>query len=295
MNCAEYQMSGLISRTSEYQGEYKLMTATSNSHPPADPGVLLIVGAGEASERFAEQITSRGYQVERACGSREAVSRVSSGKVNVILFDLASGQATLDLADTLMGLPSCPPIVILDRDPTVDRVIKALRIGVADYLLLNDDDIVDRLTAQLSKAQTAAMTHYDDSASSHKLLSGSAKGLAGLELHAARRMLIVEDVPTLLSSIELSLIELLIQRAPNPVTYEEMARAAFPTTSDVEHALRLLRPHIARLRRKFESVHNARWRIANFRRQGYALQPIDTLAAVNPPPHVKEANEANES
>ncbi len=87
-------------------------------------------------------------------------------------------------------------------------------------------------------------------------------------------MLVIEDVPILLSSIELNLIEALIQRAPNLVTYVEMARIAFPNTQDVEHALRLLRPHIARLRRKFESVHNTRWRISNFRGQGYVLQRI---------------------
>ena len=89
-------------------------------------------------------------------------------------------------------------------------------------------------------------------------------------------MLIIEDVPVLLSSIELNLIEALIERAPNLVTYEEMARIAFPNTGDVEHALRLLRPHIARLRRKFESVNNTRWRISNFRGQGYVLQRIGT-------------------
>jgi DNA-binding winged helix-turn-helix (wHTH) protein len=53
-----------------------------------------------------------------------------------------------------------------------------------------------------------------------------------------------------------------------------MARIAFPNTTDVDHALRLLRPHIARLRRKFESIHNTRWRISNFRGQGYVLQRI---------------------
>lgn len=276
------------------------MTATPHPHPPADPGMLLIVGAGEASERLAEQITSRGYQVERAYGPREAVSRVSNGEANVILLDLAGGQTTLDLADTLMGLPSCPPIVVLDQDPTIERVVKALRIGVVDYLSLNDGDILDRLTTQLAKAQTAAraaMMRRDGSASPRESLSSSAKGLTGLELNAARRMLIIEDVPILLSSIELNLIELLIRRAPNLVTYEEMARVAFPTTSDVEHALRLLRPHIARLRRKFESVHNTRWRIANFRGQGYVLQRIGMPVAINPPPRSRPAREekANES
>lgn len=252
---------------------------------------LLIVGAGETSNRIAKQIMERGYRIESAAGARDAVSRVSNGEAGVILLDLTAGQTSLELADTLMGLPSCPPIVVLDRGPTVERVVAALRIGVVDYLSTSDgeSEIVDRLTTHLAKAQVAARAALarQESASRGKE-NGTTSGLTGLELNTARRMLIIEDVPILLSSIELSLIELLIRRAPSLVTYEEMARVAFPATTDVEHALRLLRPHIARLRRKFESVHNTRWRIANFRGQGYVLQrigaPVNIHAARSPQP-----------
>jgi DNA-binding response OmpR family regulator len=264
-----------------------------------DAGTLLVVGAGPASDSAAQHIAARGYQVERAAGAREAVSRVSNGEASVILLDLTSGHASLDLADTLMGLPSCPPIVLLDNDPKIERVVAALRIGVVDYLSTDDGEteIIDRLTAQLAKAQAtaarSALTRQEVAPRSRESGNGSS-GLPGLELNAARRMLIIEDVPILLSSIELNLIEALIQRAPNLVTYEEMARVAFPNTPDVEHALRLLRPHIARLRRKFESVHNTRWRISNFRGQGYVLQRIGApvnlgLAARSQPPREEPA------
>ncbi len=257
------------------------MTA-HNDNALTDAGTLLIVGNSTASDATAQRIGARGYAVERAAGAREAVSRVSNSEANVILLDLTASGASLDLADTLMGLPSCPPIVVLDNEPKIERVVAALRIGVVDYLTMSDGDgeIADRLTTQLAKAQataTRATLQRSDTGMRSRESAGSgdsASGLPGLELNAARRMLIIEDVPILLSSIELNLIEALIQRAPNLVTYEEMARVAFPNTPDVEHALRLLRPHIARLRRKFESVHNTRWRISNFRGQGYVLQRI---------------------
>lgn len=244
-------------------------------------GTLLIVGGGTVSESAAQRIASRGYQIDNAHGARDAVSRVSNGEANIILLDLTNNQTTLDLGDTLMGLPACPPIVVLDHEPKIERVVAALRIGVVDYLTIADgeNEIVDRLTTQLAKAQanTARVNaaRAETPARQRETASISATSvLPGLDLNAARRMLIIEDVPILLSSIELNLIEALIQRAPNLVTYEEMARVAFPSTNDVEHALRLLRPHIARLRRKFESVHNTRWRISNFRGQGYVLQRI---------------------
>ncbi len=257
---------------------------------------LLIVGAGETSDRIAKQITERGYRIALASGARDAVSRVSNGEAGVVLLDLITGQTSLELADTLMGLPSCPPIVVLDRDPTVERVVAALRIGVVDYLSLSDGEgeIVDRLTTHLTKAQVVARTapaRQESAPRGKEPSNGAPSRLTGLELNTARRMLIIEDVPILLSSIELSLIELLIRRAPSLVTYEEMARVAFPTTTNVEHALRLLRPHIARLRRKFESVHNTRWRIANFRGQGYVLQRIGApvnIPAARPPQPARE-------
>jgi DNA-binding response OmpR family regulator len=257
------------------------MTA-QNDNALTNAGTLLIIGNSSASDLAAQRIGSRGYTVERAFGAREAVSRVSNSEANVILLDLTSNGTSLDLADTLMGLPACPPIVVLDHEPKIERVVSALRIGVVDYLTISDGDneVADRLTTQLAKAQAVAaranMQRVDAPSRPRESANGtvSSSGLPGLDLNAARRMLIIEDVPILLSSIELNLIEALIQRAPNLVTYEEMARVAFPNTNDVEHALRLLRPHIARLRRKFESVHNTRWRISNFRGQGYVLQRI---------------------
>jgi DNA-binding response OmpR family regulator len=256
------------------------MTA-QNDTSLATSGTLLVVGGGAMSESAAQRIASRGYEIDHAHGAREAVSRVSNGEATIILLDLTNNQASLDLGDTLMGLPACPPIVILDNEPKIERVVAALRIGVVDYLTVADgeNEIVDRLTTQLAKAQ-ATMARANAARAEtparprETTSSNSSSVLPGLDLNAARRMLIIEDVPILLSSIELNLIEALIQRAPNLVTYEEMARVAFPSTNDVEHALRLLRPHIARLRRKFESVHNTRWRISNFRGQGYVLQRI---------------------
>jgi DNA-binding response OmpR family regulator len=243
-------------------------------------GTLLIVGGGAVSEAAAQRIASRGYQIDNAHGAREAVSRVSNGEATIILLDLSNNLTSLDLGDTLMGLTACPPIVVLDNEPKIERVVAALRIGVVDYLTVADgeNEIVDRLTTQLAKAQAnvarATVARAEAPARPRETANSGTSVLPGLDLNAARRMLIIEDVPILLSSIELNLIEALIQRAPNLVTYEEMARVAFPSTNDVEHALRLLRPHIARLRRKFESVHNTRWRISNFRGQGYVLQRI---------------------
>lgn len=252
--------------------------STQSTGESIQGGLLLIVGSSPLSESVGQRITSRGYSIERAGSSRDAVARVSNGEVTVILLDLSNGQASLDLADTLQGLPVCPPIVVLDSAPTIERVVDALRIGVTDYLSTADGEIeiLDRLTSQLAKAQ-AALIKPAAAAARRELPTrkeGAVGALPGLDLNSARRMLVIEDVPILLSSIELNLIEALIQRAPNLVTYEEMARIAFPNTQEVEHALRLLRPHIARLRRKFESVHNTRWRISNFRGQGYVLQRI---------------------
>jgi hypothetical protein len=57
------------------------------------------------------------------------------------------------------------------------------------------------------------------------------------------------------------------------------------------------------LRRKFESVHNTRWRISNFRGQGYVLQrigvPINLAvraqAAVDEPDSGKDPAAASQS
>jgi two-component system response regulator DctR len=240
-------------------------------------GTLLVVGAGEASNRVAALIAEQGYRTHTVSSMRDAVSAVVNSQADAVLLDLASGQVMLDLADTLMGLPFCPPVVVLDSEPDLKRVIAALRIGVSDYLFVSDGDqeLVSRLIMHIEKGRAAAeAARQREEGGVLRPSANGARSATGLELNAARRVLLVEDVPILLSAIELSLVETLIQHASQLVTYDELMQAAFPAVTDKEHALRLLRPHIARLRRKFESVPNARWRIANFRSQGYILQRV---------------------
>jgi two-component system response regulator DctR len=240
-------------------------------------GTLLVVGAGVASNRLAALVAEQGYRAHTVSSMRDAVSAVVNSQADAVLLDLASGQVMLDLADTLMGLPFCPPVVVLDSEPDLKRVIAALRIGVSDYLFVSDgeQELVSRLVMHIEKGRAAAeAARQREEGGVLRPSANGARSATGLELNAARRVLLVEDVPILLSAIELSLVETLIQHASQLVTYDELMQAAFPAVTDKEHALRLLRPHIARLRRKFESVPNARWRIANFRSQGYILQRV---------------------
>ncbi|MBO9344199.1 MAG: response regulator transcription factor [Chloroflexi bacterium] len=226
---------------------------------------------------MAALIAEQGYRTHTVSSMRDAVSAVVNSQADAVLLDLASGQVMLDLADTLMGLPFCPPVVVLDSEPDLKRVIAALRIGVSDYLFVSDGDqeLVSRLIMHIEKGRAAAeAARQREEGGVLRPSANGARSATGLELNAARRVLLVEDVPILLSAIELSLVETLIQHASQLVTYDELMQAAFPAVTDKEHALRLLRPHIARLRRKFESVPNARWRIANFRSQGYILQRV---------------------
>jgi len=250
-------------------------------------GTLLVVGAGEASNRLAALVAEQGYRAHTVSSMRDAVSAVVNSQADAVLLDLASGQVMLDLADTLMGLPFCPPVVVLDSEPDLKRVIAALRIGVSDYLFVSDgeQELVSRLVMHIEKGRAAAeAARQREEGGVLRPSANGARSATGLELNAARRVLLVEDVPILLSAIELSLVETLIQNASQLVTYDELMQAAFPAITDKEHALRLLRPHIARLRRKFESVPNARWRIANFRSQGYILQRIGVPLSSPPKP-----------
>jgi DNA-binding response OmpR family regulator len=262
-------------------------------------GTLLVVGAGEASSRLTPLLNEQGYRVHAVSSMRDAVSAVVNSQADAVLLDLTSGQVMLDLADTLMGLPFYPPIIVLDNEADLKRVVAALRIGVSDYLFVSDGDqeLVSRLVAHIEKGRTAAdLARQREEGGILRPSTNGARSTTGLELNAARRVLLVEDVPILLSAIELSLVETLIRNASQLVTYDELMQAAFPAITDKEHALRLLRPHIARLRRKFESVPNARWRIANFRSQGYILQRIGVpLSNLPKPPAAPEPAAAPES
>ena len=102
------------------------MAAMMNGIDKSQAGLLLVVGLSKTADMIVQRVTSRGYHVDVTGSARDAVSRVSVGEVSTILLDLTSGHASLDLADTLMGLPACPPIVARRPSPGAPAFVFAL-------------------------------------------------------------------------------------------------------------------------------------------------------------------------
>jgi len=248
-------------------------------------GTLLVIGN---TDQIAPLLTEQGYNVMTVSGIREAVAAVVGGQADAVLLNLAGGQAKLDLADSLMGIPTRPPIVVLDERVDALSVRAAMRLGLTDYLFIDDGqaEIVGRLIAHIQNGREAKQ-------SSDLWRQGQNSREHDLELRIERRLLLIGTEPVQVSGTELLIAEAFISNQPHLVTYDELMRTVFPGIEDKEHAMRLLRPHVGRLRRKIEGVPGSPWRIENVRGQGYLLRRAGYRAAQNqeptPPPAVANA------
>jgi DNA-binding NtrC family response regulator len=117
---------------------------------------ILIADGDEASaSKCAEILSSRGYRVEKAKNSEEALGKSAETTFHLIVSDLnfpdlASG---LDLVRKIRDRYRQTCAIVTTNNPTLDGAIEAIRLGVCDYLSkpIDSDRLVDAVNRSLSR------------------------------------------------------------------------------------------------------------------------------------------------
>lgn len=168
-------------------------------------------------------------------------------------------------------------ILMFDRDGSdIHTVIRALKYGASDYLLGSDPDfqreIRARILAERAGAQPASPAREAETSAMSAAPGAASASSAelGFRWDPDIQFIFAGNSYLRLSPIESRLFDLLLSRRNSLVLLDELIAAAFNQPDmDVKKGVKLLRPHIMRLRGKLERFPETARRIVNLRGTGY--------------------------
>ena len=215
--------------------------------------MIAVVTKSNIGQSIIRALEERGKTAFVVPTLREAVRQIAQGVVESLVVDASS--VDIQALEVVMALPSCPPTVIIDpQDAHPEHIVAAMRLGVRDYFSLQRET-PEQIAARLNEI----------------LASGMRDEANLIQLDPSRRVLKIGGQLVSLSNAESRLLKELLSNPNRVAPYVTLLGSVFEDGAGREDALELLRPHVARLRRKLETLKPSSLRLVNQRGQGYAL------------------------
>jgi DNA-binding response OmpR family regulator len=219
---------------------------------------ILVAEDDEALRSVLERGLERaGYVVDTVADGSDALSYLRSYDYQVAILDWR--MPVLNGIDALRALRqsgnSVPVLMLTARDMPADRVL-GLDEGADDYMVKPFDfpELLARLRALQRRPKTAHPPQL---------------AVGDLVYDAVTRSVSAAGTPINLTQIELSILEVLVQRAPDVVTRQSIAVHVWQYEADAVGS-NTIDVHVAHLRSKLAP---ACVRIDTFRGVGYRLVP----------------------
>lgn len=222
--------------------------------------VLIVDDDVELCELVAEYLKTEGFEADAVHNGNQGLERAISGDhVLVVLDVMLPGLNGLDVLRRLRAHSEIPVLILTARGDEVDRIV-GLEIGADDYLPkpFNPRELVARIRAILRRAQPVSDA---DTTVAQKITVGD------VTLDPASRTVRRAGQSVELTSVEFSLLELLMRSAGHVVTREQVAKdvlgrrfMAYDRSIDM---------HVSKVRRKLGPQPNGDERIKTIRGVGY--------------------------
>ena len=198
-----------------------------------------------------------------------------SGDDRVVLLVASVRAGAIPLLSLLreQGIP-IPPTLVFDEDgDDVHTIIKALQLGVREYVLSSDPEVQRRLSARLMVERAGVYeSEVWKTAAPSQAAPAAVLEATSVDWDPIGRVVRVGDKFARLSSVEGRVFDLLLANRGHTVPVQELVRGVLMHTNvDTNIGARRLRPHVMRLRRKLESFPSGGMRIVNMRGTGYVL------------------------
>jgi len=221
--------------------------------------VLIVDDDVELCELVTEYLQPEGFDIEAVYDGESGLHRALSGDHVLVVLDVMLPRMNgIDVLRRLRSQSQVPVIILTARGDDVDRIV-GLEIGADDYLPkpFNPRELVARIRAILRRAQPA---QQDDSAL-HKLTVGD------VFLDPASRTVRRAGEPVELTSVEFSLLEILMRSAGQVVTRDQIAEDVLERKFMAYD--RSIDMHVSKIRRKLGPQPGGDERIKTIRGVGY--------------------------
>jgi len=217
--------------------------------------VLIVDDDVALCELLAESLNTEGFAIEAVHNGPRGLERALSQEHALVILDLMlPGMGGLDVLRRIRARSQVPVLILTARGEDVERIF-GLEIGADDYLPkpFNPRELVARMRAILRRTVRATTA-------TEPLIVGD------IRLDPAAREVRLRDAPLALTSVEFTLLEVLLQHAGRVVTREQL------TETVLGHKLgpfdRVIDVHVSNVRKKLGSSHGSE-RIKSVRGSGY--------------------------
>jgi two-component system phosphate regulon response regulator OmpR len=228
-----------------------------------EPHLLVVDDDDRLRDLLRRYLSDSGFRVTGAADAREARAQLASFAFDLIVLDvMMPGESGLDLTRALradISVSAAVPVLLLTAMAEPEDRINGLEQGADDYLAkpFEPRELVLRIRNILQRRPA-----QDEAAPAPELR------FAGLRFDLSRGELFNGGDLVRLTAAETALLISLAQRAPEPVSREELSQSA-----QFSGNVRNVDVQMTRLRRKVEpDPRNPRF-LQTVRGTGYALRP----------------------
>ena len=202
-------------------------------------------------------LRSSGYAVDQVATGTEADAAVASHEFDLLILDLGLPKmGGLEVLRRLRARGSALPVLILTAADSVEQRVTGLDLGADDYM-------AKPFSLQELEARVRALTRRGLGTASSVIRHGP------LTFDATGRVAYLDDQMVELSAREISLLEVLLQRAGRLVSKDQLVERLCEWGEEV--STNAIEVYIHRLRKKIE---RGPVRIATVRGLGYCLEKI---------------------
>jgi two-component system alkaline phosphatase synthesis response regulator PhoP len=228
--------------------------------------ILIIEDARNIRMALEDDLKFEGYQVISAATGPEGLEKALDLNLDIILLDLMLPELNgLEICKELRRRNIGTPIIMLTaRSQEFDKVL-GLELGADDYITkpFSPFELQARIKALLRRAeirdqQTAAATIQ----------------FGPFELDPSKYTLTKNNEPVQLTTIEFSLMKLLMQHSGHVLKRDDILRSVWG--EEVYVTPRTVDTHIANLRKKIEDDQEQSHWITGIRGAGYKFDPHES-------------------
>jgi len=219
--------------------------------------VLIVDDDVQLCRLLAERLETEGFSIEAVHDGMRGLERALSLEHALVVLDLMlPGMGGLDVLRRLRAKSPIPVLILTARGEDIDRIL-GLEIGADDYVPkpFNPRELIARIRAILRRSSSTA-------ASSGPLVNGD------IRLDPQSREASFKDIPLNLTSVEFTLLEMLLRQAGHVVTREQLTESALGRKLGPFD--RVIDVHVSNIRKKLGLSENGQ-RIKSIRGSGYLL------------------------
>ena len=208
---------------------------------------------------LGDYLTPEGFTIEAVHNGLNGVERAVSGQHSLVVLDvMLPGINGFEVLRRIRAASRIPVLMLTARGEDVDRIV-GLELGADDYLPkpFNPRELVARIRAVLRRMEAEPQTQAD----TWRLIVGD------IELVPGTRTVRCSGQKTDLTTVEFTILEILLRQAGQVITRDELVRQALGRNFSAYD--RSIDVHVSSLRKKLGQRAGESERIKTIRSIGY--------------------------